>query len=1088
MQTSPNSRLEIPESLRHKLLEFRQRLWRIKLIEAVAGAAIGILVGYLATFALDRVFDTPRVVRWAIFGGAIVACALIPLAVERWVYRRRRLDQLARLLSRKHPSVGDQLLGIIELAGNESEQARSPVLVKAAIQQVSAAAEKRDFTDSVPNPRHKQRSWTAAVLTAGAVVLLAVFAAAARNAWARFLAPWGDTPRYTFAAVEPLPEKLIIPHGEPVNIPVRLKSDSEWHPEQAEAKLGRQGTVKAQLTEGGYQFELPAQISPATLAVKVGDFSGQLPLEPMHRPELTGLSAAIQLPAYLERTATVEREIRGGAFSAVKGSTATFNVAASRELAAASVNSVARPPQGDKFTTDAVAVDGEQTLKIEWTDQHGLTGFEPYALTITATDDEKPSVICENLPRQRVLLDSEVLAFKVRGRDDFGVKRVGIEWEGLDKSLAQPAKGEALLGAGGPEIDFVELAATFSAKAQNIEPQPLAVRVFVEDYLPGRERSYSPTCVFEVLNAEEHAVWVTAMLSRWQKMSLEVRDRELQLHETNKALRDLPEGDLDLPETRRRIEQQAASERTNGRRLAALTDAGDELLKQAMRNPEIGVAHLEKWAEMMQILKDIAGNRMPSVADLLKQGANAPKSGQPSQLAQSNKAPNAGQKRANVAGASDPKKSDQPPKPPTAVPTITDVESTHNQPKPDEPGEPKKGSPQTPTLRLPTTMLAGAPNKKPGPQAPPQDQVEEAVREQQDLLAEFEKIANELNEVLANLEGSTLVKRLKAASRKQQQVSTSLTSVVSDAFGVSDRAKEGQAQTFKDLAEVEAKSSQDVSNIMDDMSAYYDRSRFVRFKVVLDQMREQDVTAGLRTLGDDLRKENGLSIAQAEYWSETLDRWAEDLVEVCKSGQCKGCKSKGSLPPSIVLEVLQILEGEVNLREETRVAEQAKAAVAAEKHKQEADRLSDSQDGFRDRIDKVVVRIRELPDAESDFGKEIALLGAVSEVMSEATDILGSPDTGAPAIAAETEAIELLLQSKRFNPKGGGGGGSNPGGGGGGTTTDSALALVGSGVNEKEIREDKGIQQATGTGGAVLPEEFRAGLDKYFDRLDGGEE
>ena len=62
--------------------------------------------------------------------------------------------------------------------------------------------------------------------------------------------------------------------------------------------------------------------------------------------------------------------------------------------------------------------------------------------------------------------------------------------------------------------------------------------------------------------------------------------------------------------------------------------------------------------------------------------------------------------------------------------------------------------------------------------------------------------------------------------------------------------------------------------------------------------------------------------------------------------------------------------------------------------------------------------------------------------MDEATEILADPRP-APAIAAETEAIELLLQSKRINPTGGGGGGSSPGGGGQGTTNDSALALVG---------------------------------------------
>ena len=82
--------------------------------------------------------------------------------------------------------------------------------------------------------------------------------------------------------------------------------------------------------------------------------------------------------------------------------------------------------------------------------------------------------------------------------------------------------------------------------------------------------------------------------------------------------------------------------------------------------------------------------------------------------------------------------------------------------------------------------------------------------------------------------------------------------------------------------------------------------------------------------------------------------------------------------------------------------------------------------------------------------------------MGEATEILAQPETGKPAIAAETEAIELLLQSKRINPKGGGGGGSTPGGGGTGTTNDSALALFGGGVNDKEVREDRGISQATG--------------------------
>ena len=189
------------------------------------------------------------------------------------------------------------------------------------------------------------------------------------------------------------------------------------------------------------------------------------------------------------------------------------------------------------------------------------------------------------------------------------------------------------------------------------------------------------------------------------------------------------------------------------------------------------------------------------------------------------------------------------------------------------------------------------------------------------------------------------------------------------------------------------------------------------------------------------------------------------------------------MPPSIVLEVLQILEGEVNLREETRVGEQARAALSATDYGQQAEQLSQSQNGLKERVGKVIERIRQLPDAENVFAYEINLLGKVAEVMNEATGILARPETGPEAIAAETEAIELLLRSRRINP-GGGGGGANPGGGGTGNTVDSAMALLGSGVNQKEVREDRGVSQATGEAGPLLPEEFRAGLDQYFNRLE----
>ncbi|WP_422924844.1 hypothetical protein [Singulisphaera sp. PoT] len=1087
MSLAPShDRLKLPESLEAQLLGFRKRVWSVKMLEAVAAAAFVVLISYLVMFGLDRVWDTPDWPRLALFAIGVLGCTLVPIAAYRWVWRNRHLEQLARLLSRKHPNVGDQLLGIIELVRDDSEQARSRALCEAAIRQVAEDAQHRDFRNAVPNPRHRTWAWVVAAPTALVMALFSFVPDAAANAWVRFIAPWQATARYTFAALQPIPKELYVAHGEPFAFTAKLTSKTAWKPKQGLAEIGQQHPVVGTLRDGRYTFDLPSQLQASNMVVRIGDSVHKVRVEPKLRPELTSVAADVTLPKYLGRPQPQSKDVRGGSISLVKGSQARISITASRELASGQVDGKKVQPEGASVTSPPAHVDGSKKIEFRWQDEFGLEGKEPFVLTITGRDDEAPSLIVEGLPRQKVVLDTEQLGFKVRAQDDFGIKRVGISWQGVEGAVVSaPAEGERALAAGGNDKENLEVDGTFSAKALGIEPQPVNVRVFTEDYLPGRGRVYSAAYMLYVLNAEQHAVWLTEQLSKWHRQSLEVRDREMQLFETNKQLRDLSAEELDRPDTRRKIESQSAAERANGRRLSGLVVSGEDLVKQAMRNPEFGVGHLERWAEMLQVLKDISGNRMPSVADLLKQAAQAP----PQQMAANAKSktgPMAGQSRSNPAGKPSETLPD-PKKPETKIPLIADGESSQQPPdKNEDPKAASKKKPSSPSLRLPTTTLAG--KSKPGeelPTPPANPDMEEAVKKQQDLLAEFEKISEELNKVLANLEGSTLVKRLKAASRLQANIAGKISDHVDGTFGLpSSRHAEKPLKTLGEMAQQEAKGSHDVSIIMDDMHAYFERRRFQKFKSVLDEMKAQDVIGNLRLLGDDLKRENGLAISQCEYWSDTLDRWAEDLVDPSNCGACPGSKSKASLPPSVVLEVLQILESEINLREETRVTEQARAAVTSEEYGKQANGLSTTQDSLRDRTEKVTQRIRELPDGEKEFPKEIQLLGQVAMVMKDAQGILAQPNTSGPAIAAETEAIELLLQSRRINPKGGGGGGASPGGGGTGDTKDSALTLVGTGTNQKEVREDHGISQATGDSGASLPEEFRAGLDEYFNRLD----
>ena len=157
----------------------------------------------------------------------------------------------------------------------------------------------------------------------------------------------------------------------------------------------------------------------------------------------------------------------------------------------------------------------------------------------TFADSEDPTVCLTDL---------------LRGRGWLGT-RIGIELEG------------GFVAAGAIDREMLEVVGAFSAKSLDIEPQLVRVRVFAEDYLPGRPRVYSPTYSLYVLNAEQHAIWLTEQLSKWHRQSLEVRDREMQLYETNKQLRELTPEELDRADTRKKLEAQASSERANGRRL-----------------------------------------------------------------------------------------------------------------------------------------------------------------------------------------------------------------------------------------------------------------------------------------------------------------------------------------------------------------------------------------------------------------------------------------------------------------------------------------------------------------------------------------
>ena len=1135
-QTQPNKRsqqdrVSLPPRMTDALKQYQKRVWGIKLAEGALAAIFGLVVSYLVVFGLDRLVDTPAPLRGVILAvGMVGMVVLFPIKYHNWVWQHRRLDGVARLLRHKFPRLSDHVLAIVELARSDSDQSSSPTLIEAAMRQVDDEVAKHNLGDAVPHPRHLRWAWAAGIPLILMVVGMLVVPEVSRNVLARWLTPWRNVERYTFAQLDGDTELRVVAYAESFYVKARLKDNSPWKPLSGEAQYTGQAPVIAALDGATYQFQIPPQTEDGHLTLRVGDARRSIPVEPKLRPELTAFVARGQLPAYLERPDMEVEDVRGGILALVRGSTAILEATATRELARATLDDRAQRVDGHRIISEPISVHTKTQVRLMWRDRFGLATREPQVLRIEALDDEAPTVNFNKLKNNQVILSSEVIAFEIQAGDDFGVKRIGLEWEGIYHSTynPNPSNGEKTVSAGGPTAEAMTVSATFSAERENVRPQSLRLRVFAEDYLPRRERAYSPYLVLHILTLLEHLKWLTDQVSRWVNAAQEVQDKELQLNRVNRELRNLPPEALDDPVQRKRIQSQAAAERANAARLNSLVEIGKELVDEATKNAEFNPDQLKLWVEILKKLEEIAGERMPSIAELLAQAADAPGqseavppngpisppvptfhdrddprndedarnigSGKPNGLGKADKygpdrvSPPEGldeipEDPNTPGGAVNVDRSEQPDGKPgylpvNPTPLVLDSESGFNKSE-----KAKQASQGVGGLGIPVTILKGSGrNDEAGDTsaANTAELVIQAVQEQQELLDTFADLAADMNTLLMGFENSTFVKRLKAASRRQIDIAVDLNNL--DGFGLQDIASDSQSNRTR-LAEREVAESETVFTIFQDMLAYTERRPSENYSRLLDEMQNLGVSHQIQGMAKAINQNFiGQSTIEAEFWADTLDRWAEQLVDPLPPPPSAGegqLVILPNLPPSIILEVLRIINREIQLRAETREVEQAKKALTVEEYNARSKFLNQTQQKLASDSREVAAKIRALPNAEEKpIQAQLKKVAKAATVMEEVQELLAQPDTGPKAIAAITEVIEILLETHR-SPNAPMVMKAPP-------TSTPALRLLGLGDDSnKAFIEKRTPRHATGKAGRILPEEFRQGLDAYFDTLEG---
>lgn len=625
--------IPIPESLRKQLGEFRRRLWRAKIAEAVLAGLFGLLFSYLLVFALDRVWQTPAVVRLLILlGGTSLMAVFAPLWLHRWVWKHRRENQLARLIARRFPGLGDRLLGVVELQGQvENADTLSPRLRAAAMERVAAETEKRKLDGALPVSRQRPFALAVMVVFLTATAALIIAPKAGISSLKRWLMPLSESPRYTFTKLENVPVTLPIPQGEAFTLSLKLADDSEWRPANGSARYGRQDPVNADLDGSVYRFDFPAQTDPSVLKVIIGDAKHSIQVTPTLRPAIRRVYAQVKHPEYLGLP-DKEVDLGTGVLSAVQGSKVQVTVEATpRDLSSAHYGPLAdetgKPIPGQEgeagmtvdgikaSTPDLAVSETGYTVPIRWTDVLGLDGETGFKVRVDSLPDEAPGIYIQGLPKQHVILPEETVDFETLAEDDFGIRRIGIEWRGEFTRATDetPATGELELAKGAPSMNRLSATPAFSPAAYGIQPQKLTLRGWAEDYLPGRPRAYSEPVVLYVLTHDEHAQMLKTQFDRAIGELEDLARRERNLHEENQRLERLTPEERKKEENQKRLQAQLEGERQQTDRMKELSEKMEELFKNSARNGSIDKETLKKMADAMQSMKELAKEDMPQV-------------------------------------------------------------------------------------------------------------------------------------------------------------------------------------------------------------------------------------------------------------------------------------------------------------------------------------------------------------------------------------------------------------------------------------------------------------------------------------------
>lgn len=620
-------RISLPDSLRAQFAALERALWRAETTHAGCAAVAALGASFALLFLCDRIGDTPKALRTALLLAGVGGAAwFVTRWCRSWVWQRRDLRALSNVVQHGHRRLGDRLLGIVELAEEKQRpQNMSLALCRAAIRQVSADATKFDFCAVVNARPARLAAFTMTAVLVPVAFVFGIAPAAGWNALQRWAVPVAGIPRYTFIELGNLPAQLVVPHGEPFALVAKVNYRSFWKPASASGRFELQTRLSAPVQNGQVKLAIPGQTQDGSLRVRLGDATHMIAVKPMHRPALKQLAANVQLPAYLQYPPT-NQIVQNATLPVLEGSRVTLNGTATRSLASAEVTVDKTEPvslllSGEKFNSGSLKLDASSQATFDWRDEFGLRPVAPWLLALRPTKDGAPRVDLGDLGMEISILETDVLQLRFNAQDDYGVREGGISTEivaSLDPTNT-PAIAQFKKSAAGAQERRFTNSFIFSPTVMRIPADSVVeVKGLATDFLPGREPAESVTHRINIVGLAKHAELVRQQLDALFAQVEEVTRKEEAIAAATRELMGLPEDKLKSDEAAKKAGEQADEQARNAAQLERIAQQGQDVIREAMRNPTLTQQTLRDWTQNLAQMKSLAQGEMKDAQQSLQ--------------------------------------------------------------------------------------------------------------------------------------------------------------------------------------------------------------------------------------------------------------------------------------------------------------------------------------------------------------------------------------------------------------------------------------------------------------------------------------